>query len=400
MLYTLQERIEHARQASLAKSDFLSNMSHEMRTPLTAVIGMTSIGRAAADMKKKDYAFDKIEEASTHLLGVINDILDMSKIEANKLELSPAEFDFEKLLQRVVNVSSFRVEERHQQLTVAVDGSIPRSIVCDDQRLAQVITNLLSNAVKFTPEYGSIHLGAQLEKIENGSCTIRVEVTDTGIGISAEQQARLFTSFEQAESSTSRKFGGTGLGLAISKRIVELMGGRIWIVSELGQGSTFAFTIEAGTGSAEGATDESEGAASAPEESNDFKEYRIILAEDVEINREIVQSILEPTGLAIDCAVNGAEAVRLFAENPGRYDMIFMDLQMPEMDGYEATRRIRAMDDGRARLIPIVAMTANVFREDIEKCLSTGMNDHVGKPLNFEEVLEKLRKYLRREQAN
>jgi PAS domain S-box-containing protein len=516
---------EAAEAASRSKSEFLSNMSHEMRTPMNAIIGMTSIGKMSDDIERKDYCLEKIEDASAHLLGVINDILDMSKIESGKFELSPDTFKFEKMLQKVVNVINFRVDEKEQSFSVHIDKAIPEILIGDDQRLAQVITNLLSNAVKFTPEQGSIRLDAHLLREEDGVCEIQINVTDSGIGISEQQQARLFNSFEQADSSTSRKFGGTGLGLAISKNIVEMMGGRIWIESELGKGATFAFTIRAerGAGGRRNLLDASvnlnnmrllavddapeireyfeavserfgiacdvaaggEDALSAIGRSgpydiyfvdykmpgmdgielsrrikasgsgnsvvimissadrnaieteakragvdkylpkplfpsaiadcineclgdnaglraadaqtaatDDFGRYRILLAEDVEINREIVLALLEPTSLAIDCAENGAEALRLYSEKPERYDMIFMDVQMPEMDGYEATRRIRALEADKAKPAPIVAMTANVFREDIEKCLEAGMDDHIGKPLDFNEVLEKLRKYL------
>jgi signal transduction histidine kinase len=208
--------LEQAERASKAKSDFLANMSHEIRTPMNAIIGMTSIAQSSTDMEKKEYCLTKISEASNHLLGVINDILDMSKIEANKFELSLTDFDFEKMMQKVVNVINFRVEEKSQILTVHIDRNIPRSFHGDDQRLAQVITNLLSNAVKFTPESGAIKLDARLEKRAGILYTLRISVVDNGIGISEEQQQRLFSSFEQADTGTSRKFGGTGLGLAIS----------------------------------------------------------------------------------------------------------------------------------------------------------------------------------------
>jgi signal transduction histidine kinase/CheY-like chemotaxis protein len=533
---------EEALSSTRAKSNFLANMSHEIRTPMNAIIGMTAIGKSAADAERKDYCFGKIEDASTHLLGVINDILDISKIEANKLELSPVEFNFEKMLQRVVNVITFRVDEKRQHFTVHIDRHIPRFLVGDDQRLAQVITNLLSNAVKFTPEDGSVSLKASLvnsppaEKGGAGdSCVLRIEVRDTGIGISKEQQGRLFASFQQADSSTSRNFGGTGLGLAISKRIVEMMGGEIWIESEAGKGSVFIFTIKAGKGQEaetsylnpginwknirvlavdddsdtlayfkeiagrfgffcdlapggeealamtgeKGSYDlyfvdwkmpgmggleltrrirsetmtefkpvvvmisaadlnaiEDEARAAGvdkflpkplfpssiadlineclgvknlthqegvkSEVPDSFVGRRLLLAEDVEINREIVLVLLEPAGLEIDCAENGAEALKKYSEKPDYYDLILMDIQMPEMDGYEATRRIRALEselrqEGKLRNpegIPILAMTANVFREDIERCLAAGMNGHVGKPLNLEEVLVSLRKYL------
>jgi signal transduction histidine kinase/DNA-binding response OmpR family regulator len=531
---------QEAEEASRIKSEFLSNMSHEIRTPMNAIIGMTSIGKSASAIERKDYAFEKIEVASTHLLGIINDILDMSKIEAGKLELSFSDFNFEKMLQRVVNVINFRVDEKHQKLTVRVDKRIPPMLIGDDMRLAQVITNLLSNAVKFTPDEGVIHVDTQLLSEENDVCTIQITVKDSGIGISPEQQARLFISFQQAESSTSRKFGGTGLGLAISKSIVEMMDGRIWVKSEAGQGSEFSFTIKVKRGAslkhsllnpgvnwtnirvlvvddapdireyfadiaggfgmkcdiasgAEEACDlidrnglydlyfidwkmpgmdgieltrrimgrserqsvvimisstewssieedaksagiskflpkplfsssiadcinECLGLNSLPAkddnqmEMEDFSGRRVLLAEDMEINREILVALLEPTKLFIDCVENGSEAVKRFSEDPDSYSMIFMDVQMPEMDGYEATRRIRAFEAARReRLsletpkrtplfpqgIPIIAMTANVFREDIEKCLAAGMNGHIGKPLDLNGVRDKLREYLK-----
>jgi signal transduction histidine kinase len=397
----LAELRKTAENASRAKSDFLSNMSHEMRTPMNAIIGMTSIAKSSDKIERKDYCLAKIEDASTHLLGVINDILDMSKIEANKFELNPVEFSFDKMLQKTINVISFRVDQKQQILRVRLDKNIPPFLIGDDQRIIQVIVNLLSNAVKFTPEKGSIQLTAKLLEEQNGNpepgiCTIAVSVTDSGIGISEEQQAKLFNSFTQAESTTSRKFGGTGLGLAISKRIVEMMNGKIWMESELGKGSTFSFTIEAAGVSGKAPDPELSRLAQDEAAHNDrgcFRGFHILIAEDVEINQEIIMTLLEPTALSIDCANNGAEAVKMFAANPDKYAMIFMDVQMPEMDGFEATRAIRTIEAG-LRHIPIVAMTANVFKEDVERCLASGMNDHVGKPVDISEVMKKLRQYL------
>ena len=525
-----RQRIE-AEAANKAKSSFLSTMSHEIRTPMNAIIGMTAIGKKAQDIDKAHDAFQKIDGASKHLLGVINDILDMSKIEADKFDLSPISFDFEKMLQKVADVINFRVDERRQDFYINIDKEIPRIMIGDDQRLAQVITNLLSNAVKFTPEEGMIRLDSQLISEEDDICCLQISVEDTGIGITDEQKARMFMKFEQAEAGTSRKFGGTGLGLSISKRIVELMDGEIWIESEFGKGSKFSFTVKMKRGSDEKvfllpegvnwknirifvvdddpvvrefftALAESWGvsctvAASGEEavkkleqDSNhdihfidwnlpgmngceltrliqeksadkllviitssidryviedeartagvdkflpkplfpsmivdminecigidnamgkgsgdhwgvsvdyddNYAENTILLVEDVEINREIVLALLEPTELNVDCAENGAQAVGMFETAPDKYDMIFMDVQMPEMDGHEATRVIRALPIPRAQSIPIIAMTANVFRADIDECLAAGMNDHIGKPLDFNDVMDKLRAYLK-----
>jgi signal transduction histidine kinase/DNA-binding response OmpR family regulator len=515
---------EEAESSSLAKSTFLSRMSHEMRTPMNAIIGMTAIARKSRDQHKMEYCLGRIGEASMHLLGVINDILDMSKIEAGKFELSCTEFDFERMLNRVTDMMEFKINEKRQHFIVRFDPEMPQRIISDEQRLAQVLTNLLSNAVKFTPEKGTIILSARAAGGGEHTRTFRFDVIDSGIGISREQQQRLFTPFEQADGSISRKFGGTGLGLAISKNIVEMMGGAIWIESEPGKGSDFAFeiTVEPGTapeksgprlikehirilaadGSAElldyfreyarltniqcitasdgpGAYGLIENAAEPPCEivfadwrlpnmngielgayvktrfrdtpvllmisasewetveadakkagidgfipkplfpsvitdtinrylagpaaaaeaaggealAGIFAGRAVILAEDVDINREIVLTLLEETGLAIDSAENGAAAVRLFTDNPARYDLILMDIHMPEMDGFEATRTLRALG-GRGAEIPIIAMTANVFKEDIDKCLEAGMNDHIGKPIEFDRLIERLRQYL------
>jgi len=306
------------------------------------------------------------------------------------------EFNFEKMLKKVVDIIGFHMDEKEQQFTVHLDSDIPQTLIGDDQRITQVITNLLSNAVKFTPEKGTICLNTQLVKEEDGICTIQIEVADSGIGIDAEHQARLFNSFEQAENNTSRKFGGTGLGLAISKHIVEAMGGSIWVESELGRGSTFAFVIQLRRGTQRSMLKEDAAVDAGPQadEAESLKGSCILLAEDVEINCEIVRELLEPMQVNIDVAENGVRAVQMFSAAPERYDMILMDVQMPEMDGLEATRRIRELGDPRAKKIPIVAMTANVFKEDIEKCLDAGMNDHVCKPLNFRELLIKMKKYL------
>jgi len=400
ILKDIEEQRAIAVAASEAKGAFLSNMSHEIRTPMNAIIGMTTIGMGSQDVDKKNYAFNKIDAASKHLLGVINDILDMSKIEANKLELSPTLFNFEMMLQKVADIIEHKISERHQKFRISVDKDIPVFLIGDDQRLSQVITNLLSNSVKFTPEEGSIHLDSRLLSEDDGgypndneNCRISISVADTGIGITEEQKARLFDSFEQADIGTSRNYGGTGLGLSISKRIVELMDGDIWVDSVPGKGSTFAFSVSLKRGPE---ADDKSLSVNSNQSDNlvDFSGHTILLAEDIEVNREIVLALLDHLNLTIISAENGAVAVDMFSAAPYKYDIIFMDVQMPEMDGYEATRQIRKLDVPNASTIPIIAMTANVFREDIEKCLDAGMNGHVGKPINLSDILVLLQRYL------
>jgi CheY-like chemotaxis protein len=322
----------------------------------------------------------------------------MSKIEAEKFELSPDNFDFNKMLQKVVDIINFRVDERQQKFIINIDENIPPMLIGDDQRLSQVITNLLSNAVKFTPDKGSIYLDAKLLSRENDMCCLQISVKDTGIGITDEQKARLFISFEQAEAGTARKYGGTGLGLPISKSIINMMDGEMLVESEQDKGSKFSFTVKLKVAADENA-DLSDAVKKAKQDTlenkpDDFSGHTILLADDLEINREIVVALLEPVNLIIECAENGTKAVELFAAVPEKFDLIFMDLQMPEMDGFEATHQIRALDHPRAKTVPIIAMTANAFREDIERCLEAGMNGHIGKPINIEEVLEHLRNNL------
>ena len=394
----LKIAFDNATAASKAKSDFLANMSHEIRTPMNAIIGMAHIGKSSGDIHRKDYSLERIEDASSHLLGIINDVLDMSKIEAGKFELAQEDFDIERILQRVVNVVKHRADEKEQLLTTHIDKHIPGNLIGDEQRMAQVITNLAGNAVKFTPVKGSVSITAQFVKEENDYCTIQISIADTGIGISPDQKDKLFDLFHQVENSNTRKFGGTGLGLSISKNIVEMMDGKIWVESEPGHGSTFYFTVQllcySGLDQLTLKDIDYQPEITETQEVCTFEGRRILLVEDVDINREIVLSLLEHTLLEIDCAANGLEAVRMFTDSSDKYDLIFMDLQMPLMDGYEATRAIRALGTVKAAEIPIIAMTANVFKEDIEKCIANGMNDHVGKPINIDEIINLLRQYL------
>jgi len=388
----LLEAMELMGKANQAKTEFLARMSHEIRTPMNAIIGMAAIARQSEDPARLQHCLQSICDASAYLLGIINDILDMSKIEAGKFELSKTDFPLAAMLRQVKTVMVYKFAEKRQQFTVSVDTNVPAAIVADQQRLAQVIINLLSNAHKFTPQDGAINLDIRCLPGADDACVLQIAATDNGIGIAPEQQAKLFLPFEQVDGGMARKYEGTGLGLAISKKIVELMGGAISVTSELDKGARFVFTIRAGLGSA---TDEWEQSVPNPEKDAPiFTGKRILLAEDIDINREIFIALLEDTEVAIDCAENGLKACSMFADAPDAYDMIFMDIHMPIMDGYEATKRIRSMNFPKSRAIPIIAITANVFREDIEKCLAAGMNGHIGKPVEYNAVIAAMRQHM------
>ena len=398
--------------ANQAKDNFLANMSHEMRTPLNAIVGMSAIGKTSSELERKNYTFTRIEEASAHLLALVNDLLDMSKLEVNTLELAVHDFNAAQMTEKLVNHIKYRIDEKQQRLSVTVDEQITAWLVGDEQRLLQVLVNLFSNAIKFTPEKGSVALQMQLVEKRASDCTVRFKVIDSGVGISQEQQEGIFQIFKQVDESSSRTFGGAGLGLAISKRIVELMAGQVWIESATGKGATFIFTAVFGYGSLpensaapasvlsaapEGEAGDEGKAQVSSQEDSPIKSYagkRVLLVEDVELNREICMALLEPAELEISCAVNGEEALAMFTAKPDYYDLIFMDIQMPKMDGLEATRRIRALDTPRAGTIPIVAMTANVFQDDIDRSKSAGMNAHIGKPLDIKLVFTKLSEFL------
>jgi len=391
----LREAAElEAENASRAKGEFLSHMSHEIRSPLNAVIGMINIANEENDLDKIKLYLGKADNAAKQVLGVINDILDMSKIEANKLELSLGEFDFKKMITNIIDVTGIRAQEKHQQIAVNMNPNLPLFVISDELRLSQVITNLMTNAIKFTPENGKVTLSAEKLEEKDGEITIRVEVADSGIGISPEQQKKLFQAYNQADASITGKFGGTGLGLVISKRIIELMQGTIWIESELGKGAKFIFTIKMKQGTHDAV--KTDGAHIGIKASDlHLQGYTLLVAEDMDFNREVLSKYLEKTCVTIDFAENGRICVDKFKENPGKYCLIFMDINMPEMTGDDATKAIRALDIKEAKEIPIVAMTADVFKEDVEKCLSVGMNDHISKPIVPKTVYAKLKQHLK-----
>ncbi len=514
-------------QANQAKSDFLSRMSHEMRTPMNAIIGMTRIAHNSEDVEKLKYCLSTIGASSAYLLNIINDVLDMSKIEAGKLELHSVLFNMEKTLMQVCEIITEKVEQSDIEFNVRLGESVGMRYIGDEQRLSQVLLNLLSNAVKFTPRYGAINLTVEETRKKEDVSLLRFTVSDTGIGMSPDQLGKLFNAFEQTDSSIARRFGGTGLGLAIAKSIVEKMGGAISVVSELGKGSVFTVEVELGRPRRAGETSvapdtplravtalvasgsgsvresfssiagclgmvaevvesggealraaRSAAAAGSPysvvfldyalpdmngivtagrindegyrdkivllspflqwnsieasareagvrhfapkplfptavaeavaavvgarftdenpdevKDVPDFSHVSLLLAEDVALNREIFRALLEETQIRIDMAENGRIALDKFKNSPGTYDIIIMDMQMPEMDGFEATRIIRGLDLERAKTVPIIAMTASAFKEDIEKCLAGGMNDHLAKPIDERAVIDKIRRH-------
>jgi signal transduction histidine kinase/CheY-like chemotaxis protein len=392
MRKNLVDLTHRAQAASTSKSLFLSKMSHEMRTPLNAITGMVSVGTQAPTAHRKQYALDRIGQASVHLLSVISDVLDMSKIEANMLLLDPVPFNFRQSIGRLIDVVRFRMDEKQQNLAFYIAPTIPRYLMGDANRYAQVLTNLMTNAIKFTEVQGIIELNMTMDENDDKSCFITTVVTDTGIGMTEEQQIRVFDLFEQADAGTTRNYGGTGLGLTIAKQIVTLMGGEINVKSAPMMGTTFSFTVKFDYVNEADYKKMEEASTTGVDEAL-FEGKRILLVEDIDLNREIVKALLEETKINVDEALDGKQAVEMFKAAPHRYDLIFMDIQMPHLNGYDATRQIRALEPKNSR-IPIVAMTANVFREEIDKCLEVGMDDHISKPVDKTLVVERLIKWI------
>ena len=379
----LEDVSREAQAASRTKSEFLANMSHEIRTPINAVTGMTIIARSSTDLNRIYNCLDKISAASKQLLGLINDILDMSKIEASKFELSREPFSLLNMANNVSTIIGVRTAEKSQRLVMNIAPDIPQAVIGDEMRLSQILLNLLSNAVKFTAEDGEIGLTLKRIGNQNGKEEIEIGVRDTGIGMTEEQMARLFSAFVQAESNIAKRFGGTGLGLAITKSLAELMGGSVSVKSDLGIGSCFTVRVLL-----EPCSVELLQVSKAGKEPSEYKfdGYTILLVEDVPINCEIVIALLEETGAVIECAENGKIAVDMFCADPSHYDMVYMDVQMPVMDGYDATRAIRAHEAEMKEKnllpskwpqgIPIVAMTANAFAEDVAFCIKVGTSQN------------------------
>jgi PAS domain S-box-containing protein len=370
---------EAAETANVAKSAFLANMSHEIRTPLNAITGMAHILRRSGLTPQQTDKLDKIENAGTHLLNIINDVLDLSKIEAGKFALEDVPVHVEAMLGNIASMLGQKAREKGLRFQVET-VSLPHNLHGDPTRLQQALLNYASNALKFT-EAGHITLRVEEEAQTDETATLRFEVEDSGLGITPEALTRLFSAFEQADNSTTRKYGGTGLGLAITKRIAEVMGGTAGVTSVPGQGSTFWFSAELRKGP-QVAVEPARAGLEAAEQAlqRDHAGKRILLAEDEPINREIAKMLLEDVGLQVDLAENGREVVA--KAGSGSYAVILMDMQMPVLDGLDATRQIRQLPGCAA--IPILAMTANAFAEDKERCFEAGMDDFISTPVTPE----------------
>ena len=384
------EALQTAENANKAKTDFLSNMSHDIRTPMNAIIGITSLIRHDAGNKAKviEYA-DKIDISSRHLLGIINDVLDMSKIEAGKTVFKYSDFSILDLMQELDTIFHTQIYEKQQTLTIIKENIQHEWVNGDQVHLMQIFSNLLSNAVKYTQEGGEIQFF--VEECETKSSVYakyRFLVSDNGMGMSADFKETIFDPFTRAESSVTNKVQGTGLGMAITKNLVEAMGGTIDVDSELGQGSCFEVLVDLKIAedrtvalAAQEETDEQDG--------NILQGMKFLCAEDNELNAEILMELLKIEGAECTICENGEEILKAFEQSaPGDYDMILMDVQMPVMNGYEATKAIRRSSHKLAKTIPIIAMTANAFSEDIQHSLAAGMNAHVSKPVEMK-VLEK-----------
>jgi len=391
----LEARLSAAEEASKAKTFFLSNMSHDIRTPLNAIIGYTTLANGeGVTLEEKSGYIDKIGIAGRQLLDIVNDVLDMSRIESGKFILEPTCVNLENCAREVCDLVRVQLEAKKIRLSLSCDIS-HKWVLCDKVMMDRAVMNLLCNAGKFTEENGSVSL--QLKELAGSEGTGRYEIRikDTGIGMSREFVERLFVPFERERTSTVSKIQGTGLGLAITKSIVDMMGGDISVQTEKGKGTEFTITVDFPL------AEPAEEICSCEGEEVSFEGLRALLVEDNMINMEIAQMLLDQAGFVIETAENGKIALEMTAASePGYYDVILMDIQMPVMDGYTAAQAIRALPDPGLAGIPIIAMTANAFQEDIKKAEEAGMNGHIAKPLDIPDMKSTLQRVLKMKKAS
>ena len=403
----LESELRAAEESNRAKTKFLSHMSHEIRTPMNAIIGMNMIALKNPDLPPETREqLEKIDVSAQHMLSLINDILDISRIESGTVELKNEEFRFKDLIDQVSEIIRGQCAEKGLKYECLMQCLTEERCIGDPMKLKQILINILGNSVKFTPEGGSVILTVQADAAEDNRCPVSFFIKDTGEGIDKEYLPMIFDAFSQEDSSATNKYGGTGLGMAITKSLVDLMGGQISVESEKGVGTTFRVDIglEVLSGHVEGTNEQQAAGQKAvssgtPDTAEDgvisLEGRRVLFAEDVELNAEILADFLEMEDIVSDWAPNGKAAVELFAASePGSYDAILMDLRMPEMDGLTATKEIRKLDREDAGTIPIIALTANAFEEDMHQSIEAGMNAHLSKPIDCDMLYEELRRQL------
>ena len=383
---------EQAVAATRAKSEFLACMSHDIRTPMNAIIGMADVLSESELTAEQSQYLRIVRSAGETLLNLINDILDFSKIEAGQLNLEKIDYGLRELIEDTVKIMSVRAKEKGLTQTITIGSEIPDAVVGDPTRMRQILINLMGNAIKFT-EHGEIGIKVTREKSEAEGISLLFSVSDTGIGIPADKQANLFQKFMQVDSSTTRKYGGTGLGLAICRQLVEMMGGRIWIESQPGKGSTFLFTVVVGAGTPAAHSEKTiQTAAPAIVQAVPVAPMRILLVDDTPENRLLIQTYLRKSAHTIEIAENGAMALEMYTASP--FDLVLMDMQMPIMDGYTATREIRKWEQANGRKpTPVIALTAHAMSEDAKTCFDAGCTEHLVKPIRKAKLLEVMAKH-------